>query len=311
MRDSLEAAMVRLFRSRAWASRGDPLRSSPLQGEDAPNRRPGEGVHILPLQGGGKEGVTSRMARLWLPAVLALALSAPASAQSLRSLRADVAALGDRVERLEAVSEIEAMQRAYGYYVDKSQFRETADVFAEDGILEIGGRGRFLGRDRAFEYLELAFNGDGMKQGDLQDHQQFQGIVTIAPDGEHAYGRWTAIVMAGGATIPCLWGDVTYENTYKKVDGVWQVDHLRAPFNMYAQCADGWVRGTTPNSRPDSFPPPPDLPPSAYYLTFPNYYNAPFHYPNPVTGEVADTPSPAAGGVALGRGPAFGPEDGE
>ena len=34
------------------------------------------------------------------------------------------------------------------------------------------------------------------------------------------------------------------------------------------------------------------------YLTYPNYYCEPFHYPNPVTGKTAPKPNPAAGGVA-------------
>ena len=32
-------------------------------------------------------------------------------------------------------------------------------------------------------------------------------------------------------------------------------------------------------------PPPPDLPPTTIYLTYPAYYIVPFHYPNPVTGK--------------------------
>ena len=38
------------------------------------------------------------------------------------------------------------------------------------------------------------------------------------------------------------------------------------------------------NTWPDKFEPPPDLPPSTVYLTYPAYYIIPFHFPNPVTG---------------------------
>jgi hypothetical protein len=54
----------------------------------------------------------------------------------------------------------------------------------------------------------------------------------------------------------------------------------------------------TPNTRPDSFPPPPDLPPTVIYLTYPSYFVEPYHYPNPVTGRPMPLPSPVAGGVA-------------
>ncbi|MGB7216540.1 MAG: nuclear transport factor 2 family protein [Gammaproteobacteria bacterium] len=207
---------------------------------------------------------------------------------------ADVSA---RALRLADQSAVEKLQRTYGYYVDQAQWHDVADLFAVDGSLEIGGRGVFLGRERAREYLLTAFGEPGRRDGLLIDHQQFQGIVTIHPDGRTAEGRWTAFVMGAGG-----WGDCYYENDYVKVNGVWMIKALHGPFNMYSSYAVGWVDNTTPNTRPESFGVPPDLPPSVVYLTFPNYYVEPFHYPNPVTGRVAPPPDPAAGGVAFGRG---------
>jgi hypothetical protein len=48
---------------------------------------------------------------------------------------------------------------------------------------------------------------------------------------------------------------------------------------------EGWAKAATPNTRPESFGEPPDLPPTVVYLTYPSYYIVPFHYPNPVTGK--------------------------
>jgi hypothetical protein len=48
---------------------------------------------------------------------------------------------------------------------------------------------------------------------------------------------------------------------------------------------DGWAKYALNNTWPDKFDPPPDLPPSTVYLTYPAYYIIPFHYPNPVTGK--------------------------
>ena len=234
------------------------------------------------------------------PFCLALAIL-PASAtlaadNDLDALRSEIAALGKRLTQLRDVSDLEKLQRAYGYYVDKQQWYDVADLFTADGTLEIGGRGRFLGRDRVFEYLQTGLGPIGPTTGVMHDHQQFQGIVTVSDDGKTAEGRWTAFVMGGA-----VWGDVTYENDYVKENGRWKISSLHAPFNMYASVTTGWISNTTPNTRPESFLPPPDLPPTVTYLTFPNYYNEPFHYPNPVTGLMAPPPDPAAGGAAFGR----------
>ena len=48
---------------------------------------------------------------------------------------------------------------------------------------------------------------------------------------------------------------------------------------------EGWGKNALNNTWPDKFEPPPDLPPTTVYLTYPAYWIVPFHYPNPVTGK--------------------------
>jgi hypothetical protein len=67
---------------------------------------------------------------------------------------------------------------------------------------------------------------------------------------------------------------------------------------MYSPYPFGWGEQVNPNTRPDSWPPAPDYAPTHVYLTFPNFYNEPYHYPNPVTGAEAGAVHPAAGGTA-------------
>ena len=184
-----------------------------------------------------------------------------------------------RIERLEDANQIEILQRTYGYFVDKAQWTLLSELFAKDATLEIGGRGVFVGRERVLEYMRTAFGKDGLTEGRLINHMQFQPIVDVDPDGVHAKMRMRAFVMSNGG-----WGLPLYENEYIKEDGVWKISKLCGPFTMYTSW-DGWAKNAVPNTRPDSFPPPPDLPPSVVYLTYPSYYIVPFHYPNPVTGE--------------------------
>jgi SnoaL-like domain len=217
----------------------------------------------------------------------------------LKALQASANALSHKVELLKDRVLIDNMQRAYGYYVDKAQWPDIADEFAPDGTYEIGGRGIFVGPKRVLEYLVTGLGPIGVEKRHDQvlNHQTFQGVVDIAPDGKTAKGRWTAFVMGGGPGF-AGWGDCVYENSYVKKNGVWMFQHVRAAFTMYSPYKGGWIDHAVPNTRPDSFPPPPDLPPTAVYLTYPSFYVIPYHYANPVTGKPAPPPNPAAGGVA-------------
>jgi hypothetical protein len=219
-------------------------------------------------------------------------------AHDAEPLVAEVAALSARIERIEDTRACEKLQRAYGYYVDKAMWDDVADLFVDSSTLEIGGRGVFLGKKRVLEYMGIGLGPTGPQREQIINHPQFQGVVTVAEDGQTARGRWRAFVIGGSSWAPVNWGDCLYENHYRKVDGVWVLDKLHAPFTMYTLYKDGWHKATTPNTRPESFAPPPDLPPTVVYLTYPNYYCEPFHYANPVTGREAPRPNPAAGGVA-------------
>jgi hypothetical protein len=220
------------------------------------------------------------------------------SGRRLNRIADDLAEIERRAIALVDLTAVERLQHTYGYYVDQAQWHDVADLWAEDGTLEIGGRGVFLGKERVREYMLTAFGQPGRADGLLIDHQQFQVLATINPDGRTAEARATAFVMSSGG-----WGDCYYENDYEKIDGVWHMKVLHGPFNMYAGYELGWVDRVITNTYPEKFGVPPDLPPSVVYLAYPSYYAEPFHYPNPVTGRWAPAPDPAAGGEAFGRIP--------
>jgi hypothetical protein len=226
----------------------------------------------------------------------ASAAHASASDADLQAVEKDLNAVGDRIQRLQDLTEVEIVQDAYGYYVDKAQWHSLADLFAEDATLEIGGKGIFLGKQRVFEYMNVGLGPIGPRDGLLIDHQQFQCLPTIHEDGVTAEARCIAFVMSSGG-----WGHNYYEDDYVKENGVWKFKKLHGPFNMYSGYKLGWVDNVTVNTFPEKFPPWPDLPPSVIYLTYPSYYVEPFHYPNPVTGKAMPAPSPRAGGEAFGR----------
>jgi hypothetical protein len=235
-------------------------------------------------------------------ALLGLGFAAAAQAAGeadIKAIEKQLAGLGDRITRLQDLVDVEIVQDAYGYYVDKGQWRSISELFADDSTLEIGGKGVFLGKSRVYDYMLIGMGGGkqtGPRDGSLIDHQQFQCLPTIMEDGVTAKARCIAFVMSSGG-----WGHNYYENTYKKINGVWTLQKLHGPFNMYSGYAKGWVDSVIVNTFPEKFEPYPDLPPTVIYLTYPSYYVDPFHYPNPVTGKPMPAPSPKAGGMAFGR----------
>ena len=226
------------------------------------------------MAGGGRTSL--RTAALMVAALLAAA-AAPAGAQTTV---AKLDALDARITRLEDLNDIERLQRSYGYFVDKAQWTQLSELFADDATLEIGGKGVFTGKDRVLAYMQLSFSKDGIRPGVLINHMQFQPIPDVSADGQTGWIRSRAYVMANGG-----WGLPLYEDEFVKKDGVWKISRLTGPFTMYADW-EGWGKNATPNTWPDKFGPPPDLPPTTVYLTYPAYYIVPFHYPHPVTGEV-------------------------
>ncbi len=243
--------------------------------------------------------IPGSLQRLLLAIVLGACAASATHAQDageLKGIEQQLNGLGDRIQRLQDLTDIEIVQDAYGYFVDKAQWHYLADLFAEDATLEIGGKGVFLGRARVFEYMHVGLGPIGPRDGSLIDHQQFQCLPTINADGVTAQIRCIAFVMSSGG-----WGHNYYEDRFVKLNGVWQFQKLRGPFNMYSGYKVGWLDNTILNTYPEKWPPWPDLPPTVIYLTYPNYYVEPFHYPNPVTGRPMPPPSPRAGGEAFGR----------
>jgi len=187
------------------------------------------------------------------------------------------------IGRLEDEHAIENLQGSYGFYVDKALWQDAADLFADDGTLEIGGRGVFVGKKRIHEYLAWLAP-QGLTQGHVFNHIQLQPIVTIAPDGRSAKARWRFLAEVGEVEKYAIWGIGTYENQYVRENGVWEIKDLHAYFRMYTPYGEGWAKQAMPNTQPEKDLPP-DRPPSLSYAIYPATFVPPYHYKNPVTGK--------------------------
>lgn len=230
--------------------------------------------------------------------VFAVARAAPSAARS------SLEELGQRLARLEDARAVEYLHNAFGYYLDRWQWDDAADLFASGGSIELAQRGVYAGRDRVRAFLDL-FGAQGLHQGELFDHVQYQPVVSIAEDGLSAKARVRELAMEGRYEGDATIGGGIYENEYVKEDGVWKIRSVHLYTTFVADLDRGWAAGPRPAAGMSTVLPP-DRPPSERYQSFPLYYaELPFHYPNPVTGRM-----PVTVGVVEGqRPPAIVPRD--
>ena len=223
--------------------------------------------------------------------LLAAALPQTAHAQSsdARMMR-QIDELTNRVERLEGDRAVKKLQRAFGYYVDRGLWGEAADLFADNGTIELGLDGVYVGRARIQEYLKRLHGGqDGLVYGQLNEWVTLQPAITVAADGRSATARWRDNGLLGQYKKHAEWRDGIYENTYEKgADGIWRIKSLHLFVNFVAPYEKGWARlkpgeGLAPSETSRSFPP--DRPPTSTYQPFPAVQIPPFQQPNPVTGK--------------------------
>jgi len=199
----------------------------------------------------------------------------------LAELRAEMQDLRRQAQRADDYIAILNLQSIYGYYVDKSQWDQAADLFAADATLEIAGRGLFKGQDRIRQYLnELG----PIQYGRLFNHLQLQPVVHVAEDGLSAKARWRSFMQVGNLGKEARWGDAVYENEYMKDGDTWKISKLHSYITFYVEYDRGWNKGAVPLPKHlDTLEP--DADSTVKYGAFPEVFIPPYHYSNPVTGK--------------------------
>jgi hypothetical protein len=191
--------------------------------------------------------------------------------------------LTGRLARLRSAYEIENLQAAYGYYIDKGLWSEAAALFADDATYEFGQGGVYVGRDRIRAALGL-MGPEGLETGQLNNYPMLQPVVTVAEDGRTAKARWRSDVQLA-RDGEGRWGAGVYENEYVLVNGFWRIAKLHYYVSMWADYDTGWAQGAALPMDGPSETLPPDRPPTEVYGSLPEVYLPPYHYVHPVTGE--------------------------
>ncbi len=201
--------------------------------------------------------------------------------------------VGDLLQRAQVLrdeQQIENLIRAYGYYVDRLDWNQVADLFTADGTVEYAQQGIYRGPEHILAFLTER-GPTPMADGVLNDHVQLQTIVTVAPDGQSARARSREWNMIGvyQQVGSGRWEDGIYENSFVKEDGVWKFDSLHYYPTYITDYDKGWAADAQPAPGPLANLPP-DAPSSDVYEIYPTAHVPAFHYRNPITGNEATYP---------------------
>jgi SnoaL-like protein len=216
------------------------------------------------------------------------------SSATFDALATRLAALEAEVAQLTAENAVLNLQNAYGYYVDRKLWDDVADLFADDGTMEIGQSGVYIGRKSIRRGLEQ-FGPAKLRDGEINDYILMQPFVTVAADAVTAKARGVYLGMTGMVGIGAQWREGIYENEFVLDGGVWKIAKLHVYPRLVTDYDKGWAVDAQPVNQPsEAFPP--DRPPSSAYESYPKFMIPPLHFRHPVTGRPPQYPAAHAGG---------------
>ena len=220
--------------------------------------------------------------------------SSAQSSATFDALATRLAALEAEVAQLSAENAVLNVQNAYGYYVDRKLWDDVADLFADDGTMEIGQSGVYVGRKSIRRGLDQ-FGPAKLRDGEINDYILMQPFVTVAADGATAKARGVYLGMTGMVGVGAQWREGIYENEFALDGGVWKIAKLHVYPRLVTDYDKGWAADAQPVNQPsEAFPP--DRPPSSAYQSYPKFMIPPLHFRHPVTGRPPQYPAAHAGG---------------
>ena len=221
----------------------------------------------------------------------------------LEAMEKKLKAQEKKIMDLEDIEAIKRLQRAYNYFVEHMLGPDIIDCFSDSPDVELRWlEGTWKGKEGVKKYFARTLSNDG-PPGFSHQLVPSAGLITLAPDGKTAKGRW---YVTGGMFMSDKGkvdrGSIVngiYEMGYIKEDGVWKIMSINWIIPWSAQIPE-WRMPETIGGRfiksaaeaprneasgPDGASMPvPDIPVDVNDLRYVSGYIFPFHFKHPVTG---------------------------
>jgi hypothetical protein len=197
---------------------------------------------------------------------------------SLSELEAKIKNLELQIRNLQDIRDIEKLQRAYGFYLERWLHQEIIDLFSDSPEVTFSATtGEFKGKERIKQYFEYMLP---KVTSEFSHHlMQLSGVIDVDADGKTAKGRWfgfglPAVPVGKSSPIHGFLSGI-YEMDYTKENEIWKILTLRWKIIAHLSPKEGWLSTEVPSKGLEA-----DIPP----ISHPIEYRLPIHFKNPVTG---------------------------
>ena len=204
--------------------------------------------------------------------------------------------LEERIERLEAVHEIQNLMGRYSYYHTADMQEETVALWAKKtpGVVSnvpsfglykgIGGvRRLYVGAHQVF--------GEKGRIGAMHMHTLTTPVIEVAGDGKTAKGVWISLgheTAKAGDKLQANWAWLKYGIDFVKEDGQWKIWHFHVYGIFHCPYETSWVEMEKPSYVVDPNASLPDWAKADRPVTHPVW----MYSPTAVTENVPEPPEP-------------------
>ena len=162
--------------------------------------------------------------------------------------------LEERLERLEAVHEIQNLMGRYSYLHTAGMQEETVKLWAQK-TPGIRANVPSFGLYEGFEGIKRLYVGahncqEGDRIGQMHMHTLTTPVIEVAGDGKTARGVWIApgqeTTTFGGGMPKAHWAWLKYGADFIKEDGKWKFWHLQVYGLFFTPYEKSWVEVSLP-----------------------------------------------------------------
>jgi ketosteroid isomerase-like protein len=145
-----------------------------------------------------------------------------------------IAQLEARLQLLEDKEELRSLRDAYHACINDGRYGDIAELFSDDAVVELGYLARYAGRNE----IDTGFR--GMAERERFFIKQFIHSHSVEVAGDSASGRSYLEARYGRYGVSYLVSG-RYDDTYRRVDGVWRFSRMAIDFYYTVPAGVGWT----------------------------------------------------------------------